>query len=137
MATLILNWEEAAVEICKANLSIKQKRAIVNAISKCENLRPLSSKHISIDNALRKIKVKPHRKRFKKVMEGYNKGEYKPMPNFNPLKDVPVGWALFNLYDSGYNHSVVNAASTVWITIWNNWNSWIIDGEMRFSDQDD
>jgi hypothetical protein len=137
MATLIPNWEELITNLCKANLSKTQKKALVDTISKCENLRPLSSKHISIDNALRKVKVKPHNKRFKKVMEGYNNGEYKPMPNFKPLLDVPIGWSLCNLHDSGYNHSVVNAASAAWITIWNGWDSWIVNGEMRFSDQDD
>lgn len=137
MATLIPNWEERATEICKAHLSNAQKKAIVNIIAKCDNLRPLTSKHISIDYTLHKIKVKPHGKRFKKVMEGFNKGDYKPMPNFKPLRDVPMGWALNNLHDSGYNHSVVNAASSVWITIWNLWDSWIVNGEMRFSDRDD
>lgn len=111
-------------------LSKEQETAILSEIAKFQE-RPTPEEYSKVQKRLLNIPIPiPVNKRkpiiaIQNVVKGYEPGEVKLMPNFNPKQDLPEGWGLYSMYDSGGNHRVGNAAEIVWRSIWNNWYYYI------------
>jgi hypothetical protein len=42
-------------------------------------------------------------------------------PEFDAQRDLPKGWGLYYMADSGPSYHVLNAAGILWTHIWNCW----------------
>ena len=70
---------------------------------------------------LDRSRTKPKRKDIPNTMPGYEAGEIKLTDSFDALKDLPEGWGVYSMHDSGNNHKVLSAGEMVLTSLWNNW----------------
>jgi hypothetical protein len=106
------------------HLTPEQTEAIDKAVESFKGVRPTEHEYDKVWRLLKAIPVDP-KPFYKKIPNTkpnpYDKGEVKPLPEFNADRDLPKGWALCNMHDSGFNHGIMNAALLVWTNIWNYW----------------
>ena len=111
-----------------ANLSPAQ-RAAIRGLLKRFSERPSSSEYDEGRQALEALPT-PKAKSIKSVPgaePGVHGTERWSSPLFKPHStkpaDLPEGLALVSIHDSGGNYALVNAASAVWLRLWNSWSS--------------
>ncbi len=105
----------------KIHLSPKQKVALNQYKTLFKN-RPSGEQYQTFHKFLKLVKTvqKPLRKDIPNTILG-SEGCIKLKKNFDALKDLPPGWAVVSVHDSGGNHTIYNAAETKWMEIYNNW----------------
>lgn len=87
--------------------------------------RPDPEAYAFADGAVTKIATskKPLPKNIPYTARCHEPGEVSPVTPFHALRDLPSGWALAPLYDSGNSHAICNAGSAMLCRIWNAWSS--------------
>ena len=70
-----------------------------------------------IDKSLGKIDVK----KIPNTERGFEPKERQLLPAFDAFKDLPQGWAVYPMFDSGNNHAVMSAGQHILTRIWNGW----------------
>lgn len=85
--------------------------------------RTPSAAYIETNHAMAKIPVgpKPSPRAIAMTATGFGKDEVVPMHGFHAVRDLPLGWAITNVHDSGGNHRIVNAAQALHTALWNYW----------------
>lgn len=107
----------------KDHLTIEQRKAIQAAMARYPDRRPSAKEYETEQAVLRLVRVeyKPQRKTIKNTRPGFAPSEVVLLSEFNALNDMPAGWSVYSMYDSGGNHKMENAAVNVWRRIWNAW----------------
>lgn len=119
-------------------LSPQQAEAIREIIEKSDAVRMEPSEYEVVHRKLKSIPIaKAGLKDIRNVKEGYEKNEVKLLPNFNAKTDIPEGYGLYSMYDSGSNHRMANAAEIAWTHIWNFWTNYKTGGTYGKSDWTD
>ncbi len=87
--------------------------------------RTPSDAYIKANNAFAKIPVcaRPSPKSIAMTATGFGPREVVPLHGFHAVRDLPEGWAVINTYDSGGNHTIVNAAQSLHTRLWNFWSA--------------
>lgn len=100
------------------------QREFIEAWIRDNRARPKFGAYNKAETAIRKIPVpcKPRPGDIGHVGQGYKKSEVKLLPGFDALVDLPAGWAVASMYDSGGNHAVVNAGASMLTNLWNCWS---------------
>lgn len=115
-------------------LTIQQAQAINDEVAKAGKTRPDPGVYEQIHKRLLAVPIPvPVDKRgagIENVRRGFEKHEVVPLPGFKPATDLPEGWGIYSMYDSGSNHKVDNAATIAWRHIWNFWTSYVEGGSM-------
>ena len=106
----------------KIHLSKIQKELVKRFINSFTD-RPTSKEYDKFLKESKKIspKVKPKVKNIPNSRRGFEPQEIKLEDNFEALRDLPEGWAVVSMHDSGGNHSIHSASSHLITQIWNNW----------------
>ena len=107
----------------KVHLS-KCQRDLVKKFIKSHSQRPTFAQYQSYCKkmALLKPSGKLKIKTLQNVKPGFEKNEVKLCTGFNARVDLPEGWAVFSMWDSGNNHKTSDAGSVVLRNLWNNWS---------------
>lgn len=111
-----------------ANLTPAQHTALRGLLKRFSD-RPSYSDYAKAGKALAALPA-ANPKRIKSIpgaKPGVHGTERWSSPLFKPHStkpaDLPEGLALVSIHDSGDNYALVNAASAVWLRLWNSWNS--------------
>ena len=106
------------------HLNQAQKEALKAAINRYTE-RPTYKQYTIEGNLIKIISIspKPKRKEITNSIKGFESNEIKLLNGFNASVDMPSGWGIHSMYDSGGNFKIVNAGSDLWTHIWNYWNS--------------
>ncbi len=106
----------------KVNMS-EEQRALVVLFRDSFTERPSPEEYDKFQQRMKKLgpDKKPKQKEIPHTLPGYESNELKLTDDFDALQDLPVGWAVTSLYDSGGNHRIELAGCTVLRRMWNNW----------------
>lgn len=99
------------------------QREFVQKWLKSNSSRPKFGAYDKASSQVAKIPVgrKPSAKSATNCRLGFHANEVVPLKKFDATRDLPAGWALANVYDSGGNHRIVNAGTSMLADLWNCW----------------
>ncbi len=85
--------------------------------------RPSSEVYLRENRQFTKLRPsrKPRPNTLSHCLLGFEETEVKPEKGFDARRDMPAGWALVNVHDSGFNHVVSPAGHVLHRELWNLW----------------
>lgn len=88
-----------------------------------EPYRPSSRVYDSYQERMKRVAVnrKVKLSDCKNLEKGYNPGDVVPLPGFNPNEDLPEGFGLYPMCDSGGNCKILDAGRCLLAESWNSW----------------
>jgi hypothetical protein len=106
----------------KIHLSADQK-ALCKLFSEHDH-RPTIKEYESFCKRMKELdksRKKPKRKGIPNTMPGYEPKEVKLTASFDAFKDLPEGWGVYSMHDSGGNHKIFSAGDIALTFLWNTW----------------
>jgi hypothetical protein len=105
------------------HLNSEQQRQLQTWLDQQTGERTPSAEYIRENNKFAKIPTckKPLAKSVGSCEPGFEAQHVKPHVDFDARRDLPPGWAIGSVYDSGGNHSIRNAAQSLHTELWNFW----------------
>jgi hypothetical protein len=105
------------------HLNSEQQRQLQAWLDRQTGKRTPSDEYIRENNKFAKIPTckRPTARSVGNCDPGFEARHVKPHTDFNARRDLPPGWAIVSMYDSGGNHSIRNAAQAMHTELWNFW----------------
>jgi hypothetical protein len=99
----------------------KEQLDYVLAVTQGKKMSP--AEYARAQKAVETLPIPKKPKTINNTLPGYMKNEVKLTNDFNASADLPKGWAAVSMYDSGGNHKILNAGSSLLRQIWNTTSS--------------
>lgn len=107
----------------KANPTTEQKQ-ILKEFAESFGDRPSYKDYYKYQKRLRAAQKSkpPKQSEIPNTRPGYGKKEVQLLPEFTE-QDIPLGFGLHPMYDSGSNHAIGDAGQMILTQIWNYWDN--------------